>query len=516
MKAISCLLAALILICGLTLESVPALADGFSGFDVIIIDGSDDQETQSAGDGLVLTLGGVRVLDSWEGESDPHFAYVAVEANLMNWTEGSVTIADSVTASLVYQNDYAYEGRPVFSLEKLGMLERLDGQLVFRVPLLVAQAGPGEAELLATVQGEELFKALDLAAAGPRRAEKLPFDFDDRQGTALEASPADAIVRGSWNGRHEEVARWLVQKLHIINWSRDTATLNADALSGSLVYMDKYAFQGSIEYDQAAIEPLEIIDAALIVRIPTVTTEARDDENELWLKSEGFEYREILDMASAQNAGASKEAELDAKYSAGSIITFGHYEQDNNGNNGSEGIEWVVLDQSGGSALLLSRYALDVQMYSTDNSEKTWKTSNLRSWMTESFQPAAFTDEELDMIWPVTLDNSSSQGLYETDGGAETVDKVFALSYAQVMEYLPEASDRLRAPTSYARARGAHSRNGYAIWLTRSPGQSLTTVIRVNEDGSVTPWNNKNEGYNNICVCPAVMLDLFAYDEANG
>ena len=42
--------------------------------------------------------------------------------------------------------------------------------------------------------------------------------------------------------------------------------------------------------------------------------------------------------------------------SVGDIITFGHYEQDNNLDNGAEPIEWIVLDVQDGKALLLSKY----------------------------------------------------------------------------------------------------------------------------------------------------------------
>ena len=47
----------------------------------------------------------------------------------------------------------------------------------------------------------------------------------------------------------------------------------------------------------------------------------------------------------------------------GSMITLGHYEQDNDLTNGQEPIEWRVLNIEGDTVLLVSRYALDAQPY---------------------------------------------------------------------------------------------------------------------------------------------------------
>lgn len=47
--------------------------------------------------------------------------------------------------------------------------------------------------------------------------------------------------------------------------------------------------------------------------------------------------------------------------SVGDIIKFGVYEQDNNTDNGEEEIEWLVLEVSGGKALVVSNKAIDCQ-----------------------------------------------------------------------------------------------------------------------------------------------------------
>ena len=64
--------------------------------------------------------------------------------------------------------------------------------------------------------------------------------------------------------------------------------------------------------------------------------------------------------------------------SAGDIITFGRYEQDNNMKNGPEGIEWIVLEVQEGKAFLVSRCGLDMIQYHTKNAEITWEECSIR------------------------------------------------------------------------------------------------------------------------------------------
>ena len=44
-------------------------------------------------------------------------------------------------------------------------------------------------------------------------------------------------------------------------------------------------------------------------------------------------------------------------------ITFGHYEQDNNPDNGPEPIRWIVLEEQDGKQLLFAKDLLDQHRY---------------------------------------------------------------------------------------------------------------------------------------------------------
>lgn len=176
----------------------------------------------------------------------------------------------------------------------------------------------------------------------------------------------------------------------------------------------------------------------------------------------------------------------------GDTVIFGQYEQDGNLDNGSEPIAWQVLDVQGGKALLMSRYALDCLPFHDEKTDAAWNQSALNAWLQADFH-AAFTDAEWAAIAPVTLADTAADGNPEwqnTDAEpAET--HVFLLSYAQVMQYLPEQEQRKVSGTEYARSRGAKFLGfttigiGETDWWLRSPGKESYDACFLDVRGAV-------------------------------
>ena len=75
-----------------------------------------------------------------------------------------------------------------------------------------------------------------------------------------------------------------------------------------------------------------------------------------------MKYRIIVALLLALLLYCAVGAQAEAP-ETGAVVMFGSYEQDNQPDNGAEPIEWLVLAQSEGKALLVSRYALDCQPY---------------------------------------------------------------------------------------------------------------------------------------------------------
>ena len=112
------------------------------------------------------------------------------------------------------------------------------------------------------------------------------------------------------------------------------------------------------------------------------------------------------------------------------------------------------------------------------------------------------------------VDNSKSQGysVYSTNGGNNTQDKVFLLSYAEAWKYFKDASARMCAPTEYAVKQGAETSNSYKVdgkatcyWWLRSPGYYQGAAIFVLGVGS-RGYDDAN--YSGRAVRPALWVNL--------
>lgn len=148
----------------------------------------------------------------------------------------------------------------------------------------------------------------------------------------------------------------------------------------------------------------------------------------------------------------------------GSIVAFGNYEQDNTIENGKEPIEWIVLDVQKDKALLLSKYALEAHRYDSNSSKNnSWEKSEIRKWLNSDFCNAAFSKKQQKAIQTTNIDNSANSWCNEwkANGGKNTQDKVFLLSYADVNKYFERTGiydysiEARVSPTAFALAHGA-------------------------------------------------------------
>ena len=113
-------------------------------------------------------------------------------------------------------------------------------------------------------------------------------------------------------------------------------------------------------------------------------------------------------------------AEEDRIPEAGDHVFFGHYEQDNDLNNGPEPIEWRVLEVKGNEMLLLSEYILDAQPFNEEKAGNLWESSSLRTWLNRDFIDNAFSNEGVAAIQLTKVDNSAKQGGYFVGDAAGT------------------------------------------------------------------------------------------------
>ena len=213
------------------------------------------------------------------------------------------------------------------------------------------------------------------------------------------------------------------------------------------------------------------------------------------------------------------KAKLDPYTTAGNIVTFGSYEQDNDPSNGPEAIEWIVLASQNGKTLLLSRYGLDAKPYNTKNGKTTWERCSLRAWLNGEFFQTAFSAEEQAAVETANVSNSKAQGYWHTSGGKDTRDRVFLLSCAEANKYLGVTYNNTKneksrtSPTAYAIAQGAETRDtvltaegqAVGVWWLRSPGLNEQSAAHIHNGGSLYYRVVSNAS---VMVRPAILLDL--------
>lgn len=250
-------------------------------------------------------------------------------------------------------------------------------------------------------------------------------------------------------------------------------------------------------------------------------------------KAEGRVGTGAVSPVSSTSASGLSEA------AAGSIITFGSYEQDNNLTNGKEPIEWYVLDKSGNQMLLVSVKILDNKTYGVYGSGISWETCALRSWLNNDFYNEAFSVAEKTLIADSYV-VSDTNPRYNKKYGNDTIDKVFCLGFGELETYFHIDSRNgvnmswedysrycynqdhriLAGPTEYAHANGAFLLTPMGAWLNqwdisyavgsgqwwlRSPGYDVNYAARVDTGGGVDPLG-RSVGLGGLGVRPALRV----------
>ncbi len=201
-------------------------------------------------------------------------------------------------------------------------------------------------------------------------------------------------------------------------------------------------------------------------------------------------------------------AEAFSKAEIGSSVYFGTYEQDGIEGNGKEAVEWTVLDKKDDRVLLVSKNILEALSYNTEVTDVTWETSSIRTWLNDQFIKKAFGRVEQRRIKETKLKNHDNpNGI--TDGGNDTVDKVFLLSLNEVNKYFSSNTERI---ASYSAIAEENALSGYyKSWWLRTPGEWSDSAIYVDEEGHIKGNGGDHGGAQVDCdfgVRPAIWVSI--------
>ena len=212
-------------------------------------------------------------------------------------------------------------------------------------------------------------------------------------------------------------------------------------------------------------------------------------------------YRDYFygDLA-VQSSAISHQANLfHTNLSAGDIITFGAY-------------EWRVLDIEDGRALVVSRNIIESRAYHTSYVSITWADSSLRAYLNGEFYNS-FSASDRARIIQVTNVNENNQW-YGTNGGADTQDKIFLLSIAEVVKYFGDSGQLANRPLGASAIFDEYNQNRIATfngtiswWWLRSPGSYSGSASGVSGVGSVSLYGYAVSNHSGV-VRPALWLNL--------
>ncbi|MGN0165399.1 MAG: DUF6273 domain-containing protein [Lachnospiraceae bacterium] len=193
----------------------------------------------------------------------------------------------------------------------------------------------------------------------------------------------------------------------------------------------------------------------------------------------------------------------------GERILFGTYNQGPSGE--VDKIAWIVLEAGEDYAMLTTEYVLDTIQFSKSGNVQ-WEDSDVRTWLEDGFYNQAFSNKEKERILSLTVENNDNP-LYNTEGGANTVDKVYLLSLEDMEKYFGNLETVCRA-TPFAKEKGAAigSRGNTSYWL-RSPGSTDKTGIdpgnaaMVDSDGIVR-YEGTIVTYTVIGIRPVIRIKI--------
>ena len=178
-----------------------------------------------------------------------------------------------------------------------------------------------------------------------------------------------------------------------------------------------------------------------------------------------------------------------------------------------EPIQWRVLSNTNGELFVMAEKILESRAYNQEYTGVTWENCTLRAWLNNDFYNAAFTSAEQAKIETSTVLNNDNPW-YGTDGGNNTSDKLFLLSYAEATNAAYGFSSgtgshtaRAARGTDFAKSQGLYVNGENSDWWLRSPGYDPFNAGLVYSDGYVY-YDYISVYYTHIGARPAFKLNL--------
>ena len=162
----------------------------------------------------------------------------------------------------------------------------------------------------------------------------------------------------------------------------------------------------------------------------------------------------------------------------GEKINFGEY-------------NWRVLKLESSKALIITENIIEQRWYHEKFENVTWADCVLRTYLNREFYNV-FEQHEKGKILEVACKNTDNPW-FGTEGGQDTVDRIFLLSLEEVSEYFGDSRSRLHnkgkqtwsIDDQHNSKRQAKYGDEFRWWRLRSPGYYGRTAASVNKNGAI-------------------------------
>ena len=239
-------------------------------------------------------------------------------------------------------------------------------------------------------------------------------------------------------------------------------------------------------------------------------------------------------------------------------LYMGIYEQDANAST-QDPLEWIVLTANEEKALVLTKYIIKMDSYfnpawikfkycnwngsliTTFRGSNNWYPSadymsfkkidgvvmvpkrdgtyisnddltrlyHCRPWLNGTFRNTVFSDEERERILLTHNTNPDNPNFSSIDGGPDTYDYVFFLSYDEVLTYMPDPNSRKTASTPVAASQLAKGKSVY--WWLRTRGGSNVNAAAVYASGVYNGnvhYGGSDVGHSDVGYRPAMWITV--------
>jgi len=239
-------------------------------------------------------------------------------------------------------------------------------------------------------------------------------------------------------------------------------------------------------------------------------------------------------------------------------LYMGIYEQDADAST-QDPLEWIILTANEEKALVLTKYIIKMDSYfnpawikfkycnwngsliTTFRGSNNWypsadymsfkkidgvvmvpkrdgtyisnddltKLYHCRPWLNGTFRNTVFSDEERERILLTHNTNPDNPNFSSIDGGPDTYDYVFFLSYDEVLTYMPDPNSRKTASTPVAASQLAKGKSVY--WWLRTRGGSNVNAASVYASGVYNGnvyYGGSDVGHSDVGYRPAMWITV--------